>query len=63
MPAISERLDLPVLYILRNKAMEMVNYRYQKPYYIVDGLFARAYLLSGKGTTQDRVEIDNKNVG
>lgn len=63
MPAISERLDLPVLYILRNKKMEMVNYRYKKPYYIIDGLFAKAYLLSGKGNHQVRVEIDNKNFG
>ena len=63
MPAISERLDLPVLYILRNKAMELVNYRYKKPYYIVDGLFAKAYLLSGKGANQVRVEIDNQNFG
>ncbi len=63
MPTISERLDLPVLYILRNKKMELVNYRYKKPYYIVDGLFAKAYLLSGKGANQVRVEIDNKNVG
>ena len=63
MPAIAERLDLPVLYVLRNKAMEIVNYRYKKPYYIVDGLFAKAYLFSGKGINQARVEIDNQNFG
>ncbi len=63
MPVIAEHLDLPVLYILRNKKMALVNYRYKKPYYIVDGLFAKAYLLSGKGANQDRVEIDNKNFG
>lgn len=63
MPIVSERMDLPILYILKNKEMEMVNYRYQKPYYIVDGLFARAYLISGQGSHQVRVEIDNKNFG
>lgn len=63
MPIVSERMDLPILYILKNKEMEMVNYRYQKPYYIVDGLFARAYLISGQGSHQVRVQIDNKNFG
>ena len=63
MPVIAEHLDLPVLYILKNKKMALVNYRYKKPYYIVDGLFAKAYLLSGKGAHQERVEIDNKNFG
>lgn len=60
MPAISERLNLPVLYILRNKTMALVNYRYKRPYYIIDGLFSKAFLISGKGENQERVEIDNK---
>lgn len=64
MPPISERIDLPVLYILKNKQMEIVNYRYRRPYYIVDGLFARGYLISGTGHHgQGRVEIDNQNFG
>lgn len=61
MPSISERLNLPVLYILKNKQLALVNYRYKKPYYIVDGLFAKAFLISGKGDSQGRIEIDNKN--
>lgn len=60
MPAISDRLDLPVLYILRNKQIALVNYRYKKPYYIIDGLISKAFLISGKGSSQQRVEIDNK---
>lgn len=63
MPALSEQVDLPVLYILRNRTMELVNYRYRKPYYIIDGLFAKAYLISGNNTHQDRVEMINKNFG
>lgn len=59
MPRIAARLDLPVLYILKNKRLALVNYRYRKPYYIVDALFSKAYLISGKGHHQERVEIDN----
>lgn len=62
MPPISERMDLPVLYILKNKKMALVNYRYKRPYYIVDGLFAKAYLISGKGENQQRIEIDNQKL-
>lgn len=62
MPPISERMDLPVLYILKNQKMALVNYRYKRPYYIVDGLFEKAFLISGKDDNQLRVEIDNKNL-
>lgn len=63
MAPISERLDLPVLYILRNKETQLVNYRYRRPYYVVDGLFEMGYLISGKGSHQERVVIKNKNFG
>lgn len=63
MPGISEHVDLPVLYILNNRKLSLVNYRYKKPYYIIDGLFKTAYLVSGKGARQTRIEIDNKNIG
>ncbi len=62
MPAISERFNLPVLYIQRNKQMALMNYRYKRPYYIVDGLFSKAFLISGKGSDQQRIEIDNNNL-
>lgn len=61
MPGISSEMDLPVLYLLRNGQMQMVNYRYKKPYYIVDGLFKAAYLISGKGSDEIRVVINNRN--
>ena len=61
MPVVSEELNLPVLYILCNKQLALVTYRYKKPYYIVDGLFSKAFLISGKGSDQQRLEIDNKN--
>jgi type IV secretory pathway VirB9-like protein len=53
---------LPVLYLANNKAMQMVNYRYKQPYFIVDALFSRAWLISGKGREQVRVEIINQNM-
>ena len=62
MPAIASRFSLPVLYLARNKKMQMVNFRYEKPYFVVDGLFSRAWLISGKGGEQTRVEILNQNM-
>jgi len=62
MPPIAERLDLPVLYIEREKGMQLINYRYRRPYYIVDALFKRAYLITGKGRKQTKVIIDNNNI-
>lgn len=62
MPAITSRFSLPVLYLARNKKMQMVNYRYEKPYFVIDGLFSRAWLISGKGSDQVRVEVLNQNI-
>lgn len=61
MPALSERFGLPVLYILKNKQMALINYRYKRPYFIIDGLFSKAFLISGKGSDQQKIEIDNNN--
>ncbi|MCH9770694.1 MAG: TrbG/VirB9 family P-type conjugative transfer protein [Gammaproteobacteria bacterium] len=62
MPAMVERLDLPVLYLQKgHQPFALVNYRYQRPYYIIDGLFRRAFLISGKGRNQVRVVITNQN--
>lgn len=61
MPPISERFNLPVLYIRRNGANELVNYRYRRPYYIIDSLFQEALLVSGRGGNAIKVQIDNKN--
>jgi len=61
MPAIAAHVDLPVLYILRRSTMQLVNYRYKRPYYIVDALFKRAVLVSGRGHHQVKVVIDNRH--
>ncbi len=50
---------LPVLYLARGKDKELINYRYKQPFFIVDSLFGRAWLISGKGSQQERVEIIN----
>ncbi len=60
---ISERLDLPVLYVRRNQQVQLVNYRYRRPYFVVDGLFETAYLMSGNGKHQQRVQIKNRQLG
>lgn len=62
MPALASKFSLPVLYLARQKQMQMVNYRYEQPYFVVDGLFSRAWLVSGKGRDQERVEILNENI-
>ncbi len=61
MPGASDHYDLPVLYVLRDRQTQMVNYRYKRPYYVVDGLFHAAYLISGKGSRQIRVQIVNRH--
>lgn len=53
---------LPVLYLAQGKSMEMVNYRYEQPYFVVDGIFYRAWLISGKGSEQQRVEVINNKI-
>lgn len=62
LPTISTRFNLPVLYLSRHDKLEMVNYRYKSPYFIVDGLFQKAWLISGKGNHQVKVEINNNNI-
>jgi type IV secretion system protein TrbG len=59
MPAITKNFELPVLYLIRNQEKQLVNYRYQEPYYVIDGLFEKAYLIAGKGSKQTRVIINN----
>lgn len=62
MPPLASRVDLPVLFLVGGGKMQLVNYRYHRPYFIIDGLFARAYLVSGKGHQKVRVEIDHHSV-
>lgn len=63
MPALSQRMDLPVLYLKKGRGMQLVNYRYKKPYYIIDGLFDKAYLVSGTGRDQEKIIIQNRYMG
>lgn len=62
LPTISSRFELPVLYLNRHGQMQMVNYRYRAPYFIIDGLFKKAWLISGKGSSQIKVKIDNEQL-
>lgn len=53
--------DMPVLFVLRNgKTNELVNYRYQAPYFIVDKLFKQAVLVLGSGSNQTRLVITSQ---
>lgn len=60
MPAISSKVDLPLLYVLKDGQKALINYRYKRPYYVIDGLFKKAWLISGKGHQQIRVELTNQ---
>jgi type IV secretion system protein TrbG len=60
MPPQAAHTELPVLYIARNHEKQLVNYRYQQPYFILDQLFERAYLIAGKGRKQTKVMVDNQ---
>ena len=62
MPAMAARTELPVLYISRNHEKQLVNYRYRAPYFMLDSLFERAYLIAGTGRKQTKVIIDNQKV-
>lgn len=61
MPTMTDRSELPVLYIYRNGKQSLVNYRYKRPYFVVDGLFWKGSLISGKGSSKTEVDIHNKN--
>ena len=49
--------DAPALLIAAGGGTQMVNYRVQGNYYVVDRLFNQAVLVSGVGRQQDRVTI------
>lgn len=60
MPNDINLIDLPVLYLLNHNHMQLVNYRYKAPYFIVDGLFEKAILLSGKGHSRVSVTVTHQ---
>ena len=46
MPPMTDRVNLPILYVYKDDKQQMINYRYKRPYIIYDGLFDKAVLIS-----------------
>jgi P-type conjugative transfer protein TrbG len=57
MPSTMKTSDAPALLIDAGNGTQMVNYRVEGNYYVVDRLFTNAILVSGVGRQQDRVTI------
>lgn len=51
--------EMPALFVVNGKTQELVNYRVNGHYFIVDKLFQKAVLISGVGAAQKRVVITN----
>lgn len=60
-PGIVSRMNLPAIFTTNGDKKELVNFRYKAPYYVVDGLFKKAVLVSDVGSNQLRVVITNEN--
>lgn len=56
-----DRVSLPVVFVYINGIPAMVNYRYHRPYMIIDRLFDHAELVSGKGDAKVAIQIRNNN--
>jgi type IV secretion system protein VirB9 len=57
-PKQAETTSLPALFVVgKDNQPKMVNYRIQKPYYIVDELFQQAVLEIGTGQSEEHVTI------
>ena len=57
MPAGMKTSEAPALLVNAGSGTQMVNYRVEGNYYVVDRLFSDAILVSGVGRDQDRVTI------
>jgi type IV secretion system protein VirB9 len=57
MPAGMKTSEAPALLIDASSGTQMVNYRVEGNYYVVDRLFNQAILVSGVGRQQDRVNV------
>jgi type IV secretion system protein TrbG len=57
MPPGMKASEAPALLVGANGGTQMVNYRVEGNYYVVDRLFSNAVLVSGVGRDQDRVTI------
>lgn len=51
--------DMPALFIQNGDKQELVNYRSKPPYFVVDKIFKKAVLVSGVGSDQVTVTIEN----
>lgn len=57
MPAKVKTMEAPPLFIVGDEGPELVNYRVQDQYYVVDRLFMKAELRLGTGWSQKKVQI------
>jgi type IV secretion system protein VirB9 len=57
MPAGMKTSEAPALLIDAGGGTQMVNYRVEGNYYVVDRLFNQAILVAGVGREQDRVTV------
>jgi type IV secretory pathway VirB9-like protein len=57
MPPGMKASEAPALLIAADGGAQMVNYRVEGNYYIVDRLFNQAVLVAGVGRKQDRVTV------
>jgi type IV secretion system protein VirB9 len=57
MPETFRTMEAPPLFVIGDDGAELVNYRVQGKYYVVDRLFTKAELRLGSGRNQKRVQI------
>lgn len=57
MPEKIRTMEAPPLFVIGDEGAELVNYRVQGKYYVVDRLFAKAELRLGSGWNQKKVQI------
>lgn len=56
--------DLPAFFILDSESAKksLVNYRFKKPYFVVDKIFKKAVLVLGVGSSQSKITIVNNSL-
>jgi|TARA_R110002167_G_scaffold184717_1_gene385206 P-type conjugative transfer protein TrbG len=63
MPKIADRVTLPVVWVMTsNGHKEPMDAMYKHPYFILNGLYQKIYLISGVGAHRIEVTINNKNI-
>jgi P-type conjugative transfer protein TrbG len=63
MPKLADRMTLPIIWVLTpNGHKEPLNARYSHPYYILDGLYQKVFLISGVNKHKVEVTINNNNI-